>query len=309
MFAHPGHQYKPGTLKTYASAIRSVITESGRPQPPPAGPLSQQMARAVASFRPPRRARKPITIPMLAKLKPHFDFSKQMDRSVWAITTVGVHAVCRLGELAPSKLAAPFYPKRGDYRLLDQDGTHASEILIHRSKTDKLFKGVWVTVPHNGIETSAHRALLDAYASRAPGKIFTGGEDPLFPDSYNRPVLKAYVIKRLRQILPLEGYDPEEFSGHSIRIGGCQSLFDVEVDLRNIACAGRWVKGSQAIRLYREVTLAARSDWARRATTPPAAPRILNIEELKAAAKEAACSAGDDESQTESGDSSSDVSE
>ena len=96
---------------------------------------------------------------------------------------VGVHAVYRLGELAPSKLSAKFYPKRGDYRLLDQDGTHASEILIHRSQTDKLFKGVWVTVPHNGIETSAHQALLDAYASRAPGKIFTVGEDPLFPDS------------------------------------------------------------------------------------------------------------------------------
>ena len=116
---------------------------------------------------------------MLAKLKPHFDFSKQMDRSVWAITTVGVHAVCRLGELAPSKLSAPFYPKRGDYRLLDQDGTHASEILLHRSKTDKLFKGVWVTVPHNGIETSAHQALLDPYVSGAPGKIFTVSEDPL----------------------------------------------------------------------------------------------------------------------------------
>ena len=70
---------------------------------------------------------------------------------------------------------------------------------------------MWVTVPHNGIETSAHQALLDAYASRAPGKIFTASEDPLFPDSYNRPVLKSYVIKRLWQILPLEGYDPEEF--------------------------------------------------------------------------------------------------
>ena len=152
-----------------------------------------------------------------------------MDRSVWAITTVGVHAVCRLGELAPSKLADPFYPKRGDYRLLDQDGTHAPEILIHRSKTDKLFKGVWVTVP-------VHRALLDAYASRAPEKKkqSSRAEDPLFPDSYNRPVLKAYVIERLRQILQLEGYEPEEYSGHSIRIGGCQSLFDVEADLRNI---------------------------------------------------------------------------
>jgi hypothetical protein len=239
---------------------------------------------------------------MLAKLKSHFDFTKQMDRSVWAITTVGVHAVCRLGELA----RAEFYPRRGDYRLLDQDGTHASEILIHRSKSDKLFKGVWVTVPHNGIETSAHQALLDAYASRAPGKSSRGARTL---SSRNRPVLKAYVIKRLRQILPLEGYDPEKFSGHSIRIGGCQSLFDVEVGLRNIACAGRWVKGSQAIRLYRTVTLEARSEWARRATAPPAAPRILNLKELKAAAKQAACSVGEDNSQTGSRDSSSNVSE
>ena len=205
MYSHPGHSYKPGTLKTYASAIRSVITESGFPQPPCAGPMSLQFSRAVASLRPSRRARKPITIPMLAKLKPHFDFTKQMDRSVWAITTVGVHAVCRLGELAPSTYAEPFYPRREDYRLLDQDGIHASEILIHRSKMDKLFKGVWVTVPHNGIATSAHEALLDAFASKAPGRIHTMDEHPLFPDSFNRPVLKAYAIKRLREILPLEG--------------------------------------------------------------------------------------------------------
>ena len=117
MYSHPGHSYKPGTLKTYASAIRSVITESGFPQPPGAGPMSRQFSRAVASLRPPRRPRKPITVPMLAKLKPHFDFSKQMDRSVWAITTV---AVCRLGELAPSTFAEPFYPRRKYYRLLDQ---------------------------------------------------------------------------------------------------------------------------------------------------------------------------------------------
>ena len=39
----------------------------------------------------------------------------------------------------------------------------------------------------------------------------------------------------------MRGYNPEEYSGHSIRIGGCQSLFDVEVDLRIVACVGRWV--------------------------------------------------------------------
>ena len=30
MYSHPGHSYKPGTLKTYASAIRSVITPRGQ---------------------------------------------------------------------------------------------------------------------------------------------------------------------------------------------------------------------------------------------------------------------------------------
>ncbi len=68
--------------------------------------------------------------------------------------------------------------RRKDYRLIDQDGIRALEILLHRSKPDKLFQGVWVTVPHNGIETSAHAALVDAAASGAPGTIRTMDKHP-----------------------------------------------------------------------------------------------------------------------------------
>ena len=192
MYSHPGHSYKPGTLKTYASAIRSVITESGFPQPPGAGPMSRQFSRAVASLRPPRRPRKPITVPMLAKLKPHFDFSKQMDRSVWAITTVGVHAVCRLGELAPSTYEAAHYPRREDYRLIDQDGIRASEILLRRSKTDTLFKGVWVTVVR--IVPGALLAAASTIAACADVSM------PLWGTVTHTPLKSLSVLDRRRRI-------------------------------------------------------------------------------------------------------------
>ena len=82
---------------------------------------------------------------------------------------------------------------------------------------------------------------------------FSAPEDPLFPDSSNRAVLKYYVIKRLREALTRAGYDPTEFSGHSLRKGGAQSLFNCGLDMRDIACMGRWVIGSQSLRLYREL--------------------------------------------------------
>ena len=66
-------------------------------------------------------------------------------------------------------------------------------------------------------------------------------------------MLKYYVIKRLRKALTRAGYNAAEFSGHSLRKGGAQSLFNRGLDMRDIACMGRWVIGSQSLRLYRKI--------------------------------------------------------
>ena len=55
-------------------------------------------------------------------------------------------------------------------------------------------------------------------------------------------------------------------------------MFNRGLDMRDIACMGRWVIGSQSLRLYREITDDARDAWA----TLCAGTRVtLSFEELR----------------------------
>ena len=247
------------------------------------------MLRGCANLRPKKsRVRKPVTVEMLGKLLPDFDLSKAIDRSTWAVITTAVHGLCRLGELAPETHAGEFYPRRKDYSLSAEG---RANIFIARSKTDVNHEGFHLPIPRNGTATCPHRALIEAVAAGAPGRLFSAPEDPLFPDSYNRAVLKYYVIKRLRQALTRAGYNAAEFSGHSLRKGGAQSLFNRGLDMRDIACMGRWVIGSQSLRLYREITDDARDAWATLCAAPTPDRVTLSFEELRQVAMGTARSA------------------
>jgi hypothetical protein len=236
--------------------------------------MSAQMLRGCINLRPKKsRVRKPVTVEMLGELLPSFDLRQTIDRSTWAIITTAVHGLCRLGELAPSTHEGKFYPRRKNYSLNAQG---RANIFIARSKTDVNHEGFHLPIPRNGAATCPHRALVEAVAAGAPGRLFSAPEDPLFPDSSNRAVLKYYVIKRLREALTRAGYNPTEFSGHSLRKGGAQSLFN-----RGLACMGRWVIGSQSLRLYREIMDDARDAWATLCAAPAPARVTLSFEELR----------------------------
>ena len=259
-----GSTYEITTITSYISGIRAVIAESIGGEPSRTGHMSAQMLRGCANLRPKKsHVRKPVTVEMLGKLLPDFDLSKAIDRSTWAVITTAVHGLCRLGELAPE--------------------THG--------KTDVNHEGFHLPIPRNGTATCPHRALIEAVAAGAPGRLFSAPEDPLFPDSYNRAVLKYYVIKRLRQALTRAGYNAAEFSGHSLRKGGAQSLFNRGLDMRDIACMGRWVIGSQSLRLYREITDDARDAWATLCAAPTPDRVTLSFEELRQVAMGTARSA------------------
>jgi hypothetical protein len=91
-----------------------------------------------------------------------------------------------------------FFPRRADYSVVEEDGVALSRIFLQRSKTDKLHQGISVSVPHNSRTTSAHRALVELFLEPAPNRVLTLTSDPLFPDSSNRSILRAFLIKRLR---------------------------------------------------------------------------------------------------------------
>ena len=128
---------------------------------------------------------------------------------------------------------------------------------------------------HNGRTTSAHRALVE-----------------LFLEPGNRPILRAYLIKRLRAAIARVGRNPAHYAGHSLRKGGAQSLFDAGVDMRDIACVGRWVQGSNAVRLYRSVS-SPQARWVVHAASlpPTGRSRQLAFSELRQEATAAARSA------------------
>ena len=218
--------------------------------------------------------------------------SKRIDRVTFAIISAGVHGLFRLGELCPTTLEQEFFPRRADYSVVEEDGVALSRIFLHRSKTDKLHQGISVSVPHNSWTTSAHRALVELFLEPAPNRVLTLTSDPLFPDS-NRPILRAFLIKRLRAAISRVGRNPAHYAGHSLRKGGAQGLFDAGVDMRDIACVGRWVQGSNAVRLYRSVSATAQARWVEHAASlpPTGRSRQLAFSELRQEATAAARSA------------------
>ena len=295
MANHPsGKSYSAATIRTYASAIKSVVLESGIMPASMPGRLSSQVRAGVqALHHGASRTRLPLTIGVLEEIYPCFDQSKRIDRVTFAIISTGVHGLFRLGELCPTTLEQEFFPRRADYSVVEEDGVALSRIFLHRSKTDKLHQGISVSVPHNSRTTSAHRALVKLFLEPAPNRVLTLTSDPLFPDSGNRPILRTFLIKRLRAAIARVGRNPAHYAGHSLRKGGAQSLFDAGVDMRDIACVGRWVQGSNAVRLYRSVSATAQARWVEHAASlpPTGRSRQLAFSELRQEATAAARSA------------------
>ena len=223
MANHPsGKSYSAATIRTYASAIKSVVLESGIMPASMPGRLSSQVRAGVqALHHGASRTRLPLTIGVLEEIYPCFDQSKRIDRVTFAIISTEVHGLFRLGELCPTTLEQEFFPRRADYSVVEEDGVALSRIFLHRSKTDKLHQGISVSVPHNSRTTSAHRALVELFLEPAPNRVLTLTSDPLFPDSGNRPILRAFLINRnrasrpqprpLRGPLVAPGWRPEPF--------------------------------------------------------------------------------------------------
>ena len=172
MANHPsGKSYSAATIRTYASAIKSVVLESGIMPASMPGRLSSQVRDGVqALHHGTSRTRLPLTIGVLDEISAYFDQSKRIDRATFAIISAGVHGLFRLGELCPSTYEQKLYPRRADYSVVEEDGVALSRIFLHRSKANKLHQGVSVSVPHNGRTTSAHGALVELFKEPAPNR-------------------------------------------------------------------------------------------------------------------------------------------
>ncbi len=99
---------------------------------------------------------------------------------------------CRLGGLA-----LKFYPRREDYSLCTGPRKHVYSAQQNRRQP----RGLPSPNPPQRHRHLPHRALVEAVATGAPGRLSSGPGRSTVPGFIQRAVLKYYVIRRVREAL------------------------------------------------------------------------------------------------------------
>ena len=119
--------------------------------------------------------RLPLTLDILAKLRPLFDFSRHNDRALWAILCVGIFCLARIGELVPGsssklKVTVGSVSIRGGKGVISLVGT----------KTDRKMKGIKLIFFKNDSSCCPVTAMAAYLSARPTSPLFVDGFD-IFP--------------------------------------------------------------------------------------------------------------------------------
>ena len=241
---------KHTTIKGYLSAIRHLQVCSGNGDPgmgdmPRLALALRGVKKEQASQ--PKRARLPITPAILQEIRQVW--SKEPSKwdyvMLWAACCLGFFGFLRSGEFTA--------PEDGEF----DPGQHLSfsdvaadslvdprvlSIKIKQSKTDPFRLGVTIFVGKTDSSLCPVSAVLAYMARRGPG------EGPLFRFQSGLPLSRSRLVEALREVLGIAGYNPEEYAGHSFRIGAATTAAACGIPIDTIKTLGRWK--SDAYRLY-----------------------------------------------------------
>ena len=115
-------------------------------------------------------------------------------------------------------------------------GTLPAIIKVHlkRSKCDQLRKGVDVFIGRSDCPPCPVSETLRYVSLRGPAP------GPFFLFSDGTPLTKAMFVSRVRHALAKCGVNPEEYAGHSFRIGAATAAAGRGLEDSTIRLLGRW---------------------------------------------------------------------
>jgi len=227
--------YKVSTVQNYLRRANTVSKDKGGPglvKKEWQTEIKRTYKAAATAF--PQNAcdrRRPLTVPILKKLKPLLDPKSHNDRAIWALLCLGVFTLARIGELVPGHSSSLKVTRRA----VQIRGDHGTFSLVG-TKTDAEKKGVKMHFFRNKTECCPVEAM-NAYLT---GRAGSSPTDPLFVDDKGRRMTQAGVVARIRELLEKIGLDGREFSGISLRRGGAQTLLCLGANDKVIMGMGRW---------------------------------------------------------------------
>ena len=205
-----------------------------------------------------RRTQKPLTPHILNHLSSCLGTTSD-DIVMWAALTCGVYGLFRTGELTIASRHEPCLQRSA----CTLEGTGHFRLHLDASKTDIFRQGADVHIMANGSLSCPVSALTAMLALRPPSSSSSSlPSDPLFRLSNGRALTRDLLINFMHRLLTRGGINPEGYSGHSMRRGGAQALFDAGISERDIQVYGRW--RSWCFRLYFSLTTHSLSSFSRK---------------------------------------------
>ena len=244
------HGLKHQTIKSYISAIRHLQVSCGGGDPKIGDmPQVSLMLRGVRKEQAgiPTRPRLPITPAILRKLRQVWsrDATSWDSIMLWAACCLGFFGFLRSGELTAPEVGAFDAGQHLSYAdIAADDKVNPKRLLvsIKQSKTDPFRQGVTISLGRTDAELCPVAALLAYLAIRGQG------EGPLFYFKDGRALTRSRLVAELRKVLEVCSLRPQDYSGHSFRIGAATTAAACGVPAETIMTLGRWK--SQAYRLY-----------------------------------------------------------
>ena len=241
---------KGQTIKCYLSAVRHLQVTCGGGDPRVESmPLLELTLRGAKKEQAgmAKRTRLPITPIILERMRQvwNADPSNWDHVMLWAASCVGFFGFLRSGELTVPE-SDEFDPKQHlmftDLAIDDAANPRVISMRIKQSKTDPFRQGVTIYLGRTGLALCPVAALLAYLVLR--GK----GDGPLFRFKNGQPLTRARLVSAIRGVLKEAGFAPDDFSGHSFRIGAATTAAACGVPVDVIKTLGRW--RSEAYQLY-----------------------------------------------------------
>ena len=179
----------------------------------------------------PPKARLPITPMLLRRLRDHWGSGESGHNEVlWAVACICFFGFFRLGELLNPG---------GRLKWEDISFDHPSKptmmkIHLSTSKCDQYGHGTDVFIG----QTS--NALCPITACLAFLRVRGTEPGPFFVTRDGNPVRKEKFIAEVRKVLARTGLCPEQYAGHSFRIGAATAAAIAGVEDSTIQTLGRW---------------------------------------------------------------------
>lgn len=187
----------------------------------------------------PSKTRVGLTLRDVLDLSDRLTSANTLDLVTKAIILVGFWGLARLGELTAHPDNPSSFIRRKDVTFTP-DGRNAL-IRLRSAKTAKAGENQWLrlTVQPNRLDPLN---VLQEVLLRIEG----GPNDPLFPGkNRNTPMDKAYISAFLKSNGPQYG---QQWSGHSLRIGGASFQIHAGRGVPSLKRLGRWK--SSAYKVY-----------------------------------------------------------